>query len=55
MDAPSFSSAITVTTVAGSSSAGKKIKKTTTTNPGFENKDLGIENGGLLNDIWTPN
>jgi len=21
----------------------------------FENKNVGIENGGLLNDIWIPN
>ena len=33
----------------------RKIKKPRQQIVIFENKNLGIENGGLLNDIWAPN
>jgi hypothetical protein len=32
-----------------------KIKKPQRRIVVFENINLGIENGGLLNDLWTPN
>ena len=35
--------------------APDKIKKPQRRIVVFENINLGIENGGLLNDLWTPN
>ena len=57
MHASSSATATSNTTVAALMTVvlDQKIKKPRRQIVVFENINLGIENGGLLNDIWTPN